>query len=156
MRSNRCPSKVFIPAKGIPRNSAGSNSMIQSGTNGSPFSPISSYCRRLPSRIYTVAAGRWRPSSSGSRSTCTLKPFMEPPRMQSKPKSGSPLRLTCWWRSSRSHANRPEPLHNFTGFEFDSFLENAFVSSIRKGCLQKQNYYHRQPTAIVRSLTGHY
>ena len=50
---------------------------------------------------------------------------------------------------SFSNLSRCEPLHNFTGFEFDSFRENALVSSLRAGQLQNINCYSRQPTEII-------
>ena len=50
---------------------------------------------------FTSAAGVWSCSSNGSNNTCGSRPFWEPPKTPSKPRSGSPSAFTYSWPSSR-------------------------------------------------------
>ena len=62
-----------------------------------------------------------------------IKAFYGTPENAVKTQIWIAVRSMCWWRSFENACNRREPLHNFTGIEFDSFRENALVSSLRAG-----------------------
>src|SRR5271169_3889530 len=93
---------VTTPASIIPNPCGASASGTPKREERWCSSPTSSGCRPRPSAHSTKAAGKSNCSSNGSNSICGSNASSGHPKMQCRPKSGSPSRSTSLSPSSRS------------------------------------------------------